>query len=72
MQPIQLTTEQQFQLAVIRRNLDNLTLEQAKEHIIELVKQSMIKDDLIKNWIKNDHTAKLRSSNPAISPKPHT
>jgi hypothetical protein len=52
MQPIQLTTEQEFQLAVIRRNLDNLTLEQAKEHIIELVKQSMIKDDLIKNWMR--------------------
>ena len=52
MQPIQLTTEQQFKLAIIKRDVDNLTLEQAKEHIIELVKQSMIKDDLIKNWIK--------------------
>ena len=72
MQPAQLTTEQQFKLAIIKRDVDNLTLEQAKEHIIELVKQSMIKDDLIKNWKKNDHTAKLRSSNPTISPKPHT
>jgi hypothetical protein len=52
MQPAQLTTEQQFKLAIIKRDVDNLTLEQAKEHIIELVKQSMIKDDLIKNWIK--------------------
>jgi hypothetical protein len=52
MEPTQLTMEQQFKLAVIRQNVDSLTLEQAKEHIIELVIQSMIKDDLIKNWMK--------------------
>ena len=52
MEPVQLTMEQKFKLAVIRQNVDNLTLEQAKEHIIELVIQSMIKDDLIKNWIR--------------------
>ena len=52
MEPVQLTMEQQFKLAIIRQNVDSLTLEQAKEHIIELVIQSMIKDDLIKNWMK--------------------
>jgi hypothetical protein len=52
MEPVQLTMEQQFKLAIIRQNVDSLTLEQAKEHIIELVTQSMIKDDLIKNWMK--------------------
>jgi hypothetical protein len=52
MEPVQLTMEQQFKLAVIRQNVDSLTLEQAKEHIIELATQSMIKDDLIKNWMK--------------------
>ena len=52
MEPVQLTMEQQFKLAIIRQNVDSLTLEQAKEHIIELVIQSMIKDDLIKNWMR--------------------
>lgn len=52
MEPVQLTMEQQFKLAIIRQNVDSLTLEQAKKHIIELVIQSMIKDDLIKNWMK--------------------
>jgi hypothetical protein len=52
MEPNQLTMEQQFKLAVIRQNVDDLTLEQAKEYIVELITQSMIKDDLIKNWMK--------------------
>ena len=52
MEPTQLTMEQEFKLAIIKRNVNILTLEEAREYIIQLVRQDMIKDDLIKNWIK--------------------
>jgi len=52
MEPTQLTMEQEFKLATIKRNVDILTLEEAREYIIELVRQGMIKDDLIKNWMR--------------------
>ena len=52
MQPAQLTTEQQFKLTTIKRDVDNLSLEQAKEYIIKLVEQGMLKDQLIREWMK--------------------
>lgn len=49
---IQLTTEQQFKLTIIKRQLDNLSLDEAKKYILELVEQSMLKDQLVREWMR--------------------
>ncbi|OCR00699.1 phycobilisome degradation protein nblA [Oscillatoriales cyanobacterium USR001] len=51
--PIGLSLEQQFKLQVLRDEIKNLSLEQAQEYLIEVLRQSMVKDNLYKNWLKN-------------------
>lgn len=55
MQEIQspdLSLEQQFKLKILNEQVKTLNLEQAQDYLMELLKQSMIKDNLLKQWIK--------------------
>ena len=47
-----LTMEQQFKLQVLKQEIDNLTLEQSKEYLIEAFRQIMIKENLCKEMFK--------------------
>ena len=50
--PISLTLEQEFQLNVLKQEVESLTVEQARENLLEIMRQLMLKD----NWIR--HTFK--------------
>ena len=51
--PGQLTLEQQFQLQVLKEQVRNLTLEKAQNYVLELMRQQMTKDNLVKHLLKN-------------------
>ena len=48
----QLSLEQQFKLQVLGREIENLTLEQAKEYLLEAFRQIMVKENVCKEMIK--------------------
>lgn len=48
----QLSLEQQFQLQVLGREIENLTLEQAREYLREAFRQIMVKENLCKEMFK--------------------
>ena len=50
--PTSLTLEQEFQLNVLKQEIESLTAEQARENLLESMRQLMLKD----NWIR--HTFK--------------
>nr|WP_313657925.1 NblA/ycf18 family protein [Planktothrix agardhii] len=52
MQSPDLSLEQQFKLKMLNEQVKTLNLEQAQDYLMELLKQSMIKDNLLKQWIK--------------------
>ena len=47
-----LSLEQQFKLQVLQERVKALNLEESQAYLMELLKQSMIKDNLLKTWIK--------------------
>lgn len=47
-----LSLEQQFQLKVYEKQIQQLTKEQAQEYLLEMLRQSMVKDNLLKDLIK--------------------
>jgi hypothetical protein len=47
-----LSLEQQFQLKVYEKQIQGLTREQAQEYLLEVLRQSMLKDNLFKDLIK--------------------
>ncbi len=49
----QLTTEQQFKLQVLNNQIKGLSKEQSQEYLLELFRQMMIKDNLIKSLLKS-------------------
>ena len=49
---LHLTMEQQVKLNVLKKQIDQLTPEQAKEYVYELSRQLMIKDNLLKHTTK--------------------
>ncbi len=49
----ELSLEQQFKLQVLKENVDKLTLPQAKEFLMELLRQNMVKDNLMQKLFKN-------------------
>ncbi len=51
--PTNLSLEQQFKLQVLRDQVKSLTKEQAQEFLVELFRQMMVKDNLVKNLLKN-------------------
>jgi len=48
-----LSMEQQFKLQVLREQVKSLTQDQAQEYLIEVMRQSMVKENLLKHWMKN-------------------
>ncbi|HEY9864493.1 MAG TPA: NblA/ycf18 family protein [Candidatus Obscuribacterales bacterium] len=51
--PANLSLEQQFKLQILREQVKNLNLEQAQDYLLEVLRQSMVKDNLLRQWIKN-------------------
>lgn len=52
--PLELTLEQEFSLKVYEEQVKKLTLEQSQEFVLELLRQLMIKDNVIKHLIKEN------------------
>ncbi len=48
-----LSMEQQFKLQVLRDQVKTLTQDQAQEYLIEVMRQNMVKENLLKHWMKN-------------------
>ena len=53
MLPGSLSMEQQFKLQVLKDQVQGLSLEQAQEYVIEVMRQMMVKDNLVKHLLKN-------------------
>ena len=51
--PGSLSMEQQFKLKVLRDQVGNLSKEQAQNYVIEVTRQMMVKDNLVKHLLKN-------------------
>ncbi|MCC3459765.1 MAG: phycobilisome degradation protein NblA [Oscillatoriales cyanobacterium] len=55
MKPIELTIEQQFKLQVYCQQLKQInSLEEARFMLLELLRMQMVKDNIIKDLLKND------------------
>jgi hypothetical protein len=52
-QALNLSLEQQFKLQVLREEVKTLTHEQAQQYLIEVFRQMMVKDNLVKHLLKN-------------------
>ena len=50
-----LSLEQQFQLQVLDREIQNLSLEQAREYLREAFRQIMVKENMCKEMFKECH-----------------
>nr|YP_009296232.1 phycobilisome degradation protein [Sebdenia flabellata]AOM65167.1 phycobilisome degradation protein [Sebdenia flabellata] len=50
----QLTLEQEFKLAIYKQKINKLDNKNIKKHLIATLKQMMIKDNIIKYFIKNN------------------
>ncbi len=51
--PGNLSMEQQFKLKVLTDQVQGLSLEQAQEYVVEVMRQMMVKDNLVKHLLKN-------------------
>jgi hypothetical protein len=51
--PAQLSLEQEFKLQILRDQVKELTKEQAQEYLLEVFRQMMVKDNLMKHLLKN-------------------
>ncbi|MFM9267485.1 NblA/ycf18 family protein [Tychonema sp. BBK16] len=50
--PISLSVEQQFKLQVLREQVKTLSQNEAQEYLLEVMRQNMVKENLLKFWIK--------------------
>jgi len=51
--PGSLSMEQQFKLQQIKNQAGNLSLKQAQEMVVEVMRQMMVKDNLVKELLRN-------------------
>lgn len=51
--PGSLSLEQQFKLKIVQDQVGGLSLEQAQEYVVEVMRQMMVKDNLVKHLLKN-------------------
>ncbi|BAZ46228.1 phycobilisome degradation protein [Chondrocystis sp. NIES-4102] len=49
----QLSLEQQFKLKVLQEQVQSLSKEQAQEYLLEMFRQMMVKDNLVKNLLRD-------------------
>ena len=47
-----LSMEQQFKLQVLSEQVKSLSLDQAQEYLLEVMRQNMVKENLLKYWMK--------------------
>ncbi len=52
--PSSLSLEQKFQLQVLETQAKSLSLEQAQQFVVELMRQSMVKDNIMRDWMKQN------------------
>lgn len=52
--PGELTLEQEFSLNVLKSQVKYLPLDQAQDYVIEITRQMMMKDNLVKHLLKNN------------------
>lgn len=45
--------EQQFRLQTLKQQVETLSKEQAQAYLLEVLRQMMVKDNLVKNLLKN-------------------
>ncbi|MBD2676414.1 MULTISPECIES: NblA/ycf18 family protein [Nostoc] len=50
--PIELTLEQQFRLQNLKAQVQTLSQEEAQEFLLEVLRQMMVKDNLVKHLLK--------------------
>ena len=50
--PEGLSLEQQFKLKVLKEQVRNLSLEEAQDYLIEVLRQGMVKDNILRQWMK--------------------
>ncbi|MEO1400568.1 MAG: NblA/ycf18 family protein [Cyanobacteria bacterium J06635_1] len=51
--PGKLTLEQEFKLQVLKDQVKGLSIDQAQEYVVEVMRQMMVKDNLVKHLLKN-------------------
>ena len=49
----QLSLEQRFKLKVLQEQVSGLSKEEAQKYLLEMFRQMMVKDNLVKNLLKN-------------------
>ena len=49
----QLSMEQQFKLKVLQDQVQDLSKEQAQEYLLEMFRQMMVKDNIVKHLLRN-------------------
>jgi len=54
MLPLSLTIEQKFQLKVMTENAENLSAVDARAMLLEVIRQNMIKDNMVKHFMKKE------------------
>ncbi|WP_223278088.1 MULTISPECIES: NblA/ycf18 family protein [unclassified Nostoc] len=50
--PVELTLEQQFRLKNLKDQVKNLSQQEAQEFLLEVLRQMMVKDNLVKHLLK--------------------
>ncbi|MBF2064861.1 MAG: NblA/ycf18 family protein [Calothrix sp. C42_A2020_038] len=50
--PTELTLEQQFRLQTLKEQVKSLSQQEAQEFLIEVLRQMMVKDNLVKQLLK--------------------
>ncbi|MDJ0617585.1 MAG: NblA/ycf18 family protein [Calothrix sp. MO_192.B10] len=50
--PTQLSLEQQFRLQTLKEQVKNLSQEEAQNFLLEVLRQMMVKDNLVKHLLK--------------------
>lgn len=51
--PGELTLEQEFKLQLLQQQVKALSLEQAQAYVVEVMRQMMVKDNLVKHLLRN-------------------
>jgi hypothetical protein len=51
--PESLSLEQQFKLCTLQKQVQHLSLEDLQDCCVELLRQNMIKDNILRQWMKS-------------------
>lgn len=51
--PESLSLEQQFKLCTLQKQVQQLSLEDLQDCCVELLRQNMVKDNILRQWMKS-------------------